>query len=322
MLKKKVRLCAKLFAFFRGWILIRLTWNLSRFVPNSVEILTWIFRKKTISGKFFRNFLQTKAILYQNLWNFDQLSGILFQVRIALKKFTQVLSYVVAPKWAGTAITKSQKEDTGRKTRTFCFWKTCFVHSLSGTYHALLLGYFGLKFLPDVRHCVCWVLAEIWVSDSSHKMGNKFFNHHCQGERKVRLCAKLLDFFRGWILIHLTWNFSCFVPISLAILTWIFKKKLFWDNFSEILCKPRLSSTKTCEISPYILQFNSRSVLRWKNSHKYFHMLFAPRWGGTSVKKSQKEDTRKKSQDFLFSENQFCSLSVGDLTRITPWVLV
>ena len=42
--KRKVRLCVKLFGFFRGRILIRLSWNLSRFIPNSVEILTWNFR--------------------------------------------------------------------------------------------------------------------------------------------------------------------------------------------------------------------------------------------------------------------------------------
>ena len=36
-------------------------------------------------------------------------------------------------------------------------------------------------------------------------------------------------------------------------------------------------SSKTCEISPYSLQFFSGSVLRWKNSHKYFLMFFAPR---------------------------------------------
>jgi len=53
------------------------------------------FQEKTISGKFFRNFVQTKFIFYQNLWNFAQLSEILFWVRITLKKFTQVPSYVV-----------------------------------------------------------------------------------------------------------------------------------------------------------------------------------------------------------------------------------
>jgi len=37
------------------------------------------------------------------------------------------------------------------------------------------------------------------------------------------------------------------------ILTWNFRKYLFRENFSKILRKPRLSSTKTCEISPYFL---------------------------------------------------------------------
>jgi len=73
---RKVRLYAKLFDFFRG---------------DSYDE----FQEKTTSGEFFRNFVQTKAILYQNLWNFAILSEILFWVRIVLKKFTQVISYVV-----------------------------------------------------------------------------------------------------------------------------------------------------------------------------------------------------------------------------------
>jgi len=57
-----------------------------------------------------------------------------------------------------------------------------------------------------------------------------------------------------------------------------------------------------------------------RNSHKQFRMLFAPRQGGTSINESQKEDTGKKNQNVLFSENRFCSLSVWDLLRLTPWV--
>ena len=52
------------------------------------------FKEKTISDEFFRNFVQTKTILYQNWWNFALLYDILFWVGIALKKFTLVLSYV------------------------------------------------------------------------------------------------------------------------------------------------------------------------------------------------------------------------------------
>ena len=59
--------------------------------------------------------------------------------------------------------------------------------------------------------------------------------------RKVGLCVKLFDFFPRWILIRLTWKLSRFVPNSVEILTWYFRKKLFRENFSKILCKPRLS---------------------------------------------------------------------------------
>jgi len=83
--ERKVRLCETVW-FFLGWILIRWTWILSRFVLNSVKILTWNYNKKTIMGEFFRNFVQTKAILYRNLWNSSLISAISFWVRIALKK--------------------------------------------------------------------------------------------------------------------------------------------------------------------------------------------------------------------------------------------
>jgi len=67
--------CGKLINFFRWWILIRLTWNLSRFVDNSVQILTWNLGKKLFRKNFSEIFTQTKAILYQNLWNFALLSA-------------------------------------------------------------------------------------------------------------------------------------------------------------------------------------------------------------------------------------------------------
>ena len=55
------------------------------------------FQEITISGEFFRNFVQTKAILYRNFWNIALLSELLFWVCIAPKKFKQVPSYVVCP---------------------------------------------------------------------------------------------------------------------------------------------------------------------------------------------------------------------------------
>jgi len=122
-----------------------------------------------------------------------------------------------------------------------------------------------MKFLPDVRHCVYWVWAEIWGPDSSHRIGNKFFIDQCQSWKEGSFVCETIWFFRGRILIRLTWNLSRFVANSVEILTWNFRKKLFRENFSEILCKPRLSFTKTCEISPYFRQFLFRVRIVLKN---------------------------------------------------------
>ena len=122
------------------------------------------FQEKTIPGECFRNFVQTKVIPYRNLWNFALLSEILFWVRIALKKFTQILSYVVWTQARRHVHKKNHKTKIReRKARTFCFRKTSFVHPRSGTYYALLLGYFGLEFLPDVLHRVYWDLRPRFV---------------------------------------------------------------------------------------------------------------------------------------------------------------
>jgi len=71
----------------------------------------------------------------------------------------------------------------------------------------------------------------------------------------ISLCVKLFYVFPRWIFIRLTWNLSRFVPNSVEILTWRFRKTILRENFSEISRKPRLSTTETCEISPYLLQF-------------------------------------------------------------------
>jgi len=118
---------------------------------------------------------------------------------------------------------------------------------------------------------------------------------------------------------------SRFVPNSVEILGWNFRKKLFRENFSEFLCKPRLIYAiyplpKLVKFRPNLCNLILGPYCAEKNSHKHFRMLFAPRQEGTSINESQKEDTEKKSQDVCFSENRFCSLSVWDLLRLTPWV--
>ena len=79
--------------------------------------------------------------------------------------------------------------------------KSSFVHSRSGTYYALLVGYFGVKFYPDIRHCVYRVLAEIWARDSSHKTGTNFFNHNCQSWKEGSFVCETVWFF-SWVNTH------------------------------------------------------------------------------------------------------------------------
>jgi len=133
------------------------------------------------------------------------------------------------------------------------------------------------------------------------------------------LCVKLFDFFPRWILKRLTWNLSRFVPNSVKIPTWNFNKKLFWNFFSEILCKPKLSSFKICEILLYILQYYSGSVLRWKIPKQFTQVLsyvVCTQLRRHAHKQITKGDIGKKSEDVLFSENLFCSLSVWDLLHL------
>ena len=236
------------------------------------------FQEKTISGEFFRNFGQTKAILYQNLWNFALLSKILFWVRIALKRFTRVLSHVVCTqvrrhlhKWI------TERRYGGEKPGRFLFGKPVLL-----TLDLGLTTPYSLSILVwNFYQTSATVSTEFWLRFEPQicpkRLAINFLFITARAERKVRLCVELLDFFRGWILLRLTWNLSRFVPNTVETLTWNFRKKLFPENFSEILGKPRLSSTKTCKNSPYFPKFYSGSVLRWKDSHEYFHMLFAPR---------------------------------------------
>ena len=95
-------------------------------------------------------------------------------------------------------------------------------------------------------------------------------------------------------------------------------KNYFGTIILKFCEKPRLS--KFVKFRPTFCNFILCWKLALKNSHKYFHVLFAPCEGGKSINKSQKGDIGEKSQDILFSENRFCSLSVWVLLRPIPWV--
>jgi len=214
------------------------------------------FQEKCISGEFFGNSVETKAILYQNLWNFAYFRQFLFWVRVALEKFSQVLTYVVCTqvrRHVHKRITKRRygEENTGR----FVFGKPVLFTlglrlSTPYSFGVLVWNFYQTFVTVSIEF---WLRFEAQIRSS--RLAINFLLITVRAERKVGLCVKLFDLFRGRILIRLNCNLSRIVPNSVEILTWNFRKKVFRENFLEILCKPRLSSTNTCEISPYFRQF-------------------------------------------------------------------
>ena len=138
------------------------------------------------------------------------------------------------------------------------------------------------------RHSSLCVLNFGWdlIPRFVHNIFNKFLFITARVEKKVRLCVKLFDFFPRWILIRLTWNLWRFVPNSVQILTWNFRKKLFWDNFYWNLFKNQgYPLPKFVKFRPTFCNFILCWEIALKNSHKYFHVLLAPSEAGTSINK-------------------------------------
>jgi len=227
--ERKVRLCVKHFDFFRGRILICLTWNLSRSVPHSVEIVMCNFRKKLFRENF-SEILCKPNLSSTKTWEISSyFMQFLFWVRIALKKFTQVLPYVVCTqvrKHAHNRITirRYGEENPGR----FVFEKPVLFTLGLGHLSPYSLGVLVWNFYQTF----ITVSIEFWLRFEAQirrtRLEINFLLITARDERKIRLCVKLFDFFRGRILIRLTWNLSCSVPNSVEILMWNFWKKLFW----------------------------------------------------------------------------------------------
>ena len=98
------------------------------------------------------------------------------------------------------------------------------------------------------------------------------------------------------------------------------EKTILGEFFRNFVQNQGYPLSKLVKFGPNFCNFFLGPLCAEKNSHRHYGVLFAPRQGGTSINESQKEDTGKKSQDVLFSENRFCSLSVWDLLRLTPWL--
>jgi len=206
---------------------------------------------------------------------------------------------------------------------TFCFRKTGFVQSRSGSCYALFLGSFGMKILPDIHHCVYWVLAEIWAQICPTRFSVNFLFIIARVEKKVRLCLKLFDFFPRWILIRLTWHLSRFVPNSVQIVTWNLRKNYYGTMFLKFFEKPRLSSSKICKISSYFLQFYSLL----KNCVEKFTQVLSCAVCTLRRRHVHKQITKRRSREekpghFVFRKPILFTLGLGLATPYSLGLLV
>jgi len=280
--------------------------------------------EKKYFGRIFQKFCANQGYLLPKLVKFRPTFRNVFWVRIALKKFTRVLSYVdftQVRRHVHKQITK--RRYGGKKPKRFVFRKPVLFTLGLGLTTPYSLGILVWNFYQMfvTVSTEFWLRFEPQICPKRLTINLLFIT--ARAERKVRLCVKLFDFFRGRILVRLTWNLSRFVPNSVKILTWNFRKNLFRENFSEILCKPRLSSTKTCEILPYFPKLYSRSVLRLKKFTRVLSYVVC-----TQVRRHvHKQITKRryggeKPRRFVFGKRVLFTLGLGLATPYSLGILV
>ena len=134
------------------------------------------------------------------------------------KKFLQVLSYVFCTqvRWhVHKQFTKGRYRE--EKLRRFVFGKPILFTLGLGLITPYSLGILVWNFYHtfvtvSIEFCVYWVLGETWAPYSSHKIGNKFFIHHCQGWNEGSFVCETVWFF-SWVNTHpLGPKFVAFCP--------------------------------------------------------------------------------------------------------------
>jgi len=278
MAGRKVLLCVKLFDFFVGEYL-----SVWLEICHVLSQIYWRFfcgiSGKNYFGRIFCKFCQTKAISSTKTCEISPyFLQFLFWFRIAPKKFTQVLPYVVCTqvrRHANKRITKRRYRE--ENPRPFVFGKPVLFTLCLGLTTPNSLGVLVWNFYQTFVTVSIEFRLRLEAQIRLTRLPINILLITARAERKVRLCVKLFDFFQWRILIRLTWKLSRFVPNSVEILTWNFRKRLFQYIFSKICVNQGYSLPKLVKFRPTFCNFYSGSVLHWKSSHKYFHMLFAPR---------------------------------------------
>jgi len=207
---------------------------------------------------------------------------------------------------------------------TFCFRKISFVHCRSGPYYALLLGYFGLNFLPDIRHCVYWVLTEIWGPNSFHRICNKIFYSSLPGPKGRFVCVWncFISFLGEYSSV---WpEICCVLPqIQSRFLHGIAGRKVLWKIFSEILLKAKAifyRNSWNFAILSEILFWVRIALKRFAQVISY---VFCPQVRRHVHKKSTKRRYGEENQGrFVFGKPVLFTVALGLTTPYSLAILV
>ena len=198
----------------------------------------------------------------------------LFCIRIALKKFTQVISYVFCTQ-VRRHVHKQTKRRYAKEKQHVLFSENQFCSVWVWNLLCLTPWCFSLKFLLDVPNCVYWVWLGFEPQIRPTRLAIICLLITARVEGKVCLCVKLFHFFLGWIRI---WPEICCVMYQIQ---WKFLRGFSGKNYSwrifQKFSADKGPLLKLVKFHPTFCNFYTRSVSRWKNSHKYFHMLFAPK---------------------------------------------
>ena len=190
----------KLFDFFLGEY--SSIWpNLSRFLPNLVKILMWNFSKKLFWKKFLKFCekprVSSTKIYVISPYSLQFYSGFILRWKI-LKKFTQVLSYVLFTQLGRHVHKQIKKQGIGKKIQDAFFFEKPVLFTLG---LGLITPYSLGLFVWDIYHTFFIVCANFWLSFDPQirptRFAINFLFNTVKGERKVRLCVKLFDFFLG-----------------------------------------------------------------------------------------------------------------------------
>jgi len=217
------------------------------------------FQEKNYFGTIFQKFCANQGFPLPKLVKFRPSFCNFIPGPFGYKKFTQVLSYVVCTQVRRHVHIQITKTRYGKeKPGCFVFGKPVLITLGLGLTTTYSLGILVWNFY----HTFVTVSVEFWLRFEPQIRPTRFAinflfitAHHCQGWKEGSFVCETVWFFRGWIVVHLSWNLSRFVPNLVDILTWIFRKNYFGIIFQKFCPNQGYHLPKLVKFRPTFCNF-------------------------------------------------------------------